>query len=340
MKTKAIFFGDPGQITFVYSEATVKKLKERFDFLGDGKTYVKKELPACPETKEAEFLFSTWGMASFTEEELASLLPSLRAVFYGAGSVQAFAREFLHRGIAVVSAWAANGVPVAEYTFSAVMLAATGFFGRVHIPGTGNAGSDGWTNRYPGVSWPGNYETKIGIIGAGMIGKMVIERLKTLSRAEILVYDRFLSEEKAEQLGVRKCDLPTLFEESDVISNHLANNPQTVGMLTGELFARMKPTATFINTGRGAQVDEAGLIRALTEVPTRCAVLDVTWPEPPELGSPFYALKNVFLTPHIAGSLGNEVHRMGEYMLEEAVAFDEGRELRYGVTEKMLETMA
>ena len=65
---------------------------------------------------DTEFIFSTWGMPKFTEDEIKKYLPSLRAVFYGAGSVQSFARPFLNCGVKVFSAWAANAVPVAEYT--------------------------------------------------------------------------------------------------------------------------------------------------------------------------------------------------------------------------------
>jgi phosphoglycerate dehydrogenase-like enzyme len=85
---------------------------------------------------------------------------------------------------------------------------------------------------------------------------------------------------------------------------------------------------------------EADMIQALLDVPTRAAVLDVTFPEPPEADSPLYTVPNVFLTPHIAGSLGNEVHRMAEYMYEEYKAFDAGQPTRYGVTIPMLATMA
>ena len=102
----------------------------------------------------------------------------------------------------------------------------------------------------------------------------------------------------------------------------------------------MKPHAVFINTGRGAQVVEDDMIAALYDVPTRAAVLDVTWPEPPNADSPLYTMPNVFLTPHIAGSLGNEVHRMAEYMYEEYCSFDAGEPTRYSVSLKMLETMA
>ena len=74
--------------------------------------------------------------------------------------------------------------------------------------------------------------------------------------------------------------------------------------------------------------------------PSRIALLDVTRTEPPEQGSELYALPNIFLTPHIAGSIGCEVQRMGEYMLEEFEKIIGGKETKYGVTLKMLETMA
>lgn len=85
---------------------------------------------------------------------------------------------------------------------------------------------------------------------------------------------------------------------------------------------------------------EAELIRVLTRRPDLTAILDVTDPEPPVPESPFYTLENCILTPHIAGSLGNEVHRMAEYMLEEYECFTQGRPCRYEVTLPMLETMA
>ena len=188
-------------------------------------------------------------------------------------------------------------------------------------------------------SCPGSFGCKIGLIGVGMIGSMVAERLKDY-RYEVLAFDPFCSEEKAARLGVKLCTLETIFSECQVISNHLANNRQTVGMLNGALFDLMKDNATFINTGRGAQVVEADLIRVMTEKPNATAILDVTFPEPPHEDSPFWDLENVFLTPHIAGSQSDECHRMAEYMFEEYLALTEGRETRYSVSEAMLATMA
>ena len=280
-------------------------------------------------------IFSTWGMPALDEDSIARLFPRLEAVFYAAGSVQSFARPFLGRGIRVFSAWGANAVPVAEYTLAQILLANKGFFSASRLYKTGGLAAV----RMQTVTYPGNYGCRVGLLGAGMIGKLVIGLLRQ-HNLKVLVFDPFLSEEQAASLGVQKTDLPTLFESCQTISNHLANNPQTVGILGYDLFARMKPGAVFLNTGRGAQVVEDDLCRLLQERPDVTAVLDVTWPEPPLEGHPFYALPNVVLTPHIAGSIGDEVQRMSLYMLEEYRRFAAGEPGRYEITPDMLATMA
>lgn len=299
----------------------------------DETVYCKADLLANPaQFADTEYIFSTWGMPAFTEEEIRACLPSLKAVFYGAGTVQKFARPFIHCGVKVFSAWAANAVPVAEYTVSQIILANKGFFQTMR-----------YTDKPEGkkilANFLGNYGAKVGIIGAGMIGKLVIRMLKAYS-LEVLVFDPFLPNETAQELGVEKTSLERIFKECTVVSNHLANNEQTQGMLCGAHFNSMLPYATFINTGRGAQVVEADLIATLKARPDLMALLDVTFPEPPEADSPLYTLPNCILTPHIAGSNGREVRRMGVYMEEEYQRLIHGEPCRYEVTLKMLETMA
>ena len=80
--------------------------------------------------------------------------------------------------------------------------------------------------------------------------------------------------------------------------------------------------------------------RQLHERPDLTAILDVTMPEPPEAGSLLYTMENVFLTPHIAGSFGDEIARMGEYVVEECTRFMQHEPCRYEITEQMLKTMA
>ena len=336
MKQKAIFMGTEEAIANAYNNETKALLAQSLEILPDYYTEdVLRDGRPHPELADVAYAFSTWGVAALTEEEIAFLLPSLRAVFYAAGTVQYFARPFMKRGVKIFSAWGANGVPVAEVTVAEIILANKGLFQTMH-----KGGGRDWPEHDRAKPHPGNYNTNVGVIGAGMIGKMVIERLRQY-QLNILVFDPFLSAERASALGAEKVDdLPELFARCHVISNHLANNPQTVHMIDKRCFDRMEDNAVFINTGRGRQVVEADLIAALQEKPGRAAVLDVSWPEPPVPGSPLYAMDNVILTPHAAGSIGNEIQRMGEYMAAEYAALAAGRPTKYEVTEEMLKTMA
>lgn len=331
---KAIFIGTPKGISDAYSEKTKAILNESLLFLPD--FYTAETLRGDhPELKDVSYIFSTWGMAALTEEEIARLFPSLRAVFYAAGTVQAFARPFMKRGVKIFSAWGANAVPVAEYTVAQIILANKGFFRNIH-----KGGSPVWKEHDLARPIAGNFGTAVGIIGAGMIGTLVIKMLKNYNLT-VRVFDPFMSYERAAELGVEKIEsLPDLFASCHVITNHLANNPATVGMIDKKCFDGMDDNGVFLNTGRGAQVVEADLIAALKEKPERAAVLDVTWPEPPAAGSELYTMENVILSPHIAGSLGSEIQRMGEYMLGEYLKLTGGEATAYEVTEKMLETMA
>ena len=286
------------------------------------------------EMKGVEIIFSTWGMLRLTIDEIKTYLPKLKAVFYAAGTVQYFARPFIECGVKVFSAWAANSVPVAEIAASEIILANKGFFRR-----RVRARSE-WKTEDPDMLYHGNFKTKVGLLGAGMIGKGVIRNLAHTD-LDIYVFDPFLPDVVALSLGVTKKPLEWIFENCRVVSNHLANNEQTRGMITKALFDKMGRGAVFINTGRGAQVVEADMIAALKEDPTKTAILDVTDPvEPPEELSELYKLDNVYMTPHVAGSTGYECFRLGEYMFGEFSAYASGEPTKYEVTAKMLETMA
>ncbi|TVY11370.1 hydroxyacid dehydrogenase [Paenibacillus cremeus] len=333
-KMQAMFIGRAETIQSVYRPGVRDELHQLADFYP---IVISRENLAehGSALKSMEVAFSTWGMPALEEDEIRHYLPNLKALFYAAGSVQSFARPFLHCGVTVVSAWAANAVPVAEYTAAQIVLANKGFFQSAQLYKHQNRQeAAGYANAFPG-----NYNAKVGIIGAGMIGRKVIELLKPYE-LEILVFDPFLSDEVAARLNVTKVGLTDLFSQCQTISNHLANLPETVGILNKEQFDRMLPYATFINTGRGKQVVEPDLISALRDVPTRTAILDVTFPEPVHRESELLKLDNVILTPHIAGSNGTEVERMAKYAMEEFRRYVQEEAMQYQVSLKMLETMA
>ena len=318
----------------VYSEKLLKTLKN-IASLDDGIYDKEKIMKNLSGFSDVQYIFSTWGMESFSEEEIKSIFPSLKAIFYSAGTVQGFARPFLNCGVKVFSAWAANAVPVAEYSVSLIILANKGFFACSELKSHGEEKKSFEVSK----NYFGNYNANVGLIGIGMIGKLVAKMLKNYD-LNVFAYDPFLPVKAAEDLGITMCSLEEIFEKCHVISNHLANNEQTKHMLNYHLFSKMLPYSAFINTGRGAQVNEDDLVRILTERPDITAILDVTDPEPPLAGHEFYKLKNCFLTPHIAGSSGKEVERMAEYMIEEFRKFIKGEPTNYEVSIKMLDTMA
>ena len=327
MKPKAVFLVDspwagPTSFFEIYNDVAMGRLRALFD--------IEPVITPIEAAAEAEYVFSTWGMHSLGEEQIRASLPRVKAVFYAAGTVQYFARPFLKRGVKIFSAWAANAVSVAEFTVAQILLANRGYF---HDIRRAQRPSEK-------IERPGSYHSKVGILGAGMIGRRVIETLEATTDLDILVYDPFVRPEYLAAHRAQGADLGRIFRECSVITNHVANLPATVGMLDYTLFSQMGPHATFINTGRGAQVVEADLIRALKEAPGRTALLDVTDPEPPLPESELRTLPNVFLSPHIAGTLASEYLRMALCVIEEAEALLAGRPTRYEVTEKMLETMA
>lgn len=140
----------------------------------------------------------------------------------------------------------------------------------------------------------------LGLVAFGNIAKLVAKKAKGFDM-KVLAWDPFVPAEVFKQHGVEQvADLKDLFARSDFVSAHLPYNPQTKGVLDYELFSAMKPTAYFINTGRGQTQVDADLIRALNEGKLAGAGLDVMDVEPLPTDSPLTKMDNVILTPHSA----------------------------------------
>ena len=275
----------------------------------------------------AEVIFSGWGCPVFTEDLLRHT-PSLRVVFYGAGSIKYFVTDpFWERNIQVTSAYAANAVPVVEYCLGHILLGLKTTWQQALLCRQ--------KHTFERLPVAGAYGSTVGLVSLGMIGRMLVERLKTFD-VRILAYDPLLDE----YLGVTLCSLEEIFMQSDVVSVHTPWLKETEGLITGAHLEMMKPYSTFINSSRGAIVREAEMIDVLRQRADLTAVLDVTRPEPPLADSTLYTLPNVILTPHIAGSVGSECQRMGQYMVEELRRYLAGQPLKYALSRHQVEKMA
>jgi len=279
---------------------------------------------------DAEYIFSTWGIPDIDVKKY----PNLKAVFYGAGSVQTFARNILSGGVKLFSAWRVNAVSVAEFTFAQIILSLKGAVRESVLCAEDRKGAQSFFQNMPGA-----YRTKVGLLGLGAIGTLVSRLLKHTD-IDVYAYDPFASEEKAAELGVTLADMDEIFKTCHVVSNHIANLPETVGIIKRHHLMNMLPYSTFINTGRGAQLSEEDLKEALLADPTRTALLDVITNEADFDACVLKNLPNCFFTPHVAGASGNEVERMGQKMVDDLVRFLDGEKIEDEVTESMLKSMA
>jgi phosphoglycerate dehydrogenase-like enzyme len=288
-----------------------------------------------PELARVEVLVTSWGCAP-VGADVVDRMPKLRLIAHLAGSVKGFLDDVVwRRGILVTNAVAANAVPVAEYTLAAVLFANKRVVQLQRVYAEVRENRAPWTREAPDT---GNYRKTVGIVGASQVGRLVIRHLRHFD-FEVLLYDPYVPPLAARDMRVTKVTLSELLARSDVVSLHAPLLPETRHMLGARELALMKDGATLINTARGALIDPVALESELCRG-RLFAVLDTTEPEvlPPD--SPLYHLPNVFLTPHIAGSLGRETERLTDYIVAEVERFARGISLKYLVRREQLPRLA
>ena len=179
----------------------------------------------------------------------------------------------------------------------------------------------------------------IGVVGFSRIGRRVVSLLQQLDSATVLVADPYADPYEVAAAGARLVPLDELLPRVDVLSIHAPALPSTRHMIGAEQLARLRRNATVINTARGSLIDTAALERECAAGRLH-AILDVTDPEPLPADSVLYDLPNVMLTPHVAGSLGSEIHRMTDAALDELERFVRGEALQSAVSSETLRVSA
>ncbi len=182
--------------------------------------------------------------------------------------------------------------------------------GLIRKTGAQDSAIKAWAKAPDGPAWPRSteltpthhiYGETLGLVAFGNIAR-VVARMAQGFEMRVIAYDPFVSQSVADDYGVTMVDLETLFRESDFVSAHMPLNEQTRHLIGEAQFRLMKPSALFVNTGRGPVVDEQALIKALQEGWIAGAGLDVLEKEPPSPDNPLLHMSNVILTPHIASA--------------------------------------
>jgi len=288
---------------------------------------------AVAETvKGADVAITSWGSALMTPEIL-NAAPSLKLVLHAAGSVKPIVTdEMWDRGIRVTSSTKPLGIGVAECALGFAISASKNFY---------NVNEDihngGWDERRGECREL--YELNVGVISAGFVGRHFIKLMNNFG-VNILLYDPYITEEGAAALGAKKVELSTLLSESDILSIHAPSIPETNHMINADTLKLMKKDAILINTARGSIVDENALYEHMKAGNLRYACIDVYDPEPPLADNPLRTLKNVIMTPHLAGLANNGKLRIGAHVTEELERYLGGDRLECEVTREMLSKMA
>lgn len=267
---------------------------------------------------DADIIITGWGCPTIDAAALAAA-PRLRAVFHAAGSVKShLTSDVWARGIVVSSSADAGADPVVDFTLAMISLAAKRAIplAREYATGaprdvSGTLGLDG---------------RRIGVLGASRIGRGVISRL-VAGGHQVAVSDPYLTAASTDALGAELVGVDELCRGSDILTLHAPQLPETRHLIDARRLALLRPGATLINTARGALVDTDALTEACAAGRID-ALLDVTDPEPLPPGHPLLRLPNVLVTPHLAGPVGSEVRRLGEYALAEIERFHRGEALR------------
>jgi len=172
----------------------------------------------------------------------------------------------------------------------------------------------------------------LGIVGMGRIGFALARRCRGGWNMRVLYHDTRPNARAEQQLDARRVDFDTLLAESDFVSVHTDLNATTRGMFDAAAFAKMKPSAVFINTARGPIHNGADLYQALREGAIFAAGLDVTDPEPIATDDPLLELPNCIIVPHVGSATVSSRNGMAEIAADNLLAGLRGQPLPHGVS--------
>ncbi len=223
------------------------------------------------------------------------------------------------QGVVVMNTPFGNAITTAEHTMGMMLALAR------HIPQANQStqASKWEKSRFMGIELTGKL---LGLIGAGNIGSIVAQKAIGYG-LKVQAYDPFLTEERADKLGVRKVDLDELLKTSDIISLHVPKTPDTTKIIDATALNKMKKGSMVINCARGGLIDEAALFVALQSGHLRGAALDVYEVEPAK-DNPLFKLDNIICTPHLGASTTEAqekvavqiAEQISDYVLNDAIS--------------------
>lgn len=283
-------------VTRIIPEAGLSLLRERAEV-----RLWEEELPPTPE-QLAELLRGAQGALTLLTDvingEVLDREPQLKVISnFAVGYDNVNVDDATARGVAVCNTPGVLTETTADHAFALLMAAARRIVESVEYVRAGK-----WVTWGPTLLLGRDiYNTTLGIVGFGRIGREVARRGRGFNM-RILAYDTYQDEEAAAELGVEYRPLDDLLRESDFVSLHTTLTPETTHLIGAREFGLMKPEAILVNASRGPVVDTDALVTALREGQIWAAALDVTDPEPLPADHPLVSMPNAIVVPHTASA--------------------------------------
>lgn len=286
-----------------------RSLPSEHEHLLDGVALVAGSAAATPDTPLVALPGSHAIVASSRiayDGALMDQVPTLRVISRtGIGVDNISIPDATERGIAVCNAPKAPTISTAEHAVT-LLLAVSKQLKRI-TRSLRAAETRDYMTSHTGLEL---YDRCLGLVGIGQIGSHVAKVAAALGM-KIIAFDPFVSEERAQKLGVELVStLEALLERADVVSLHAPLSDETRDLMSAERLARMKRGAILINTARGGLIDEEALLEALQSGHLQGAGLDVFQVEPPAPDHPLLQRDDVIATPHIASGTGAAKQRL------------------------------
>lgn len=313
-------------------EHVKEKLEKQFEvtYNETGKNLSKAELKEALQGQHA--VMTGWGNCMLDSEVLEGN-DSLKLIVHTGGSIGNLVDSYAYdHGITVFSGNIMYAESVAEGVVAYMMLGQRRLFDYISDVRNG-----GW--RTEADCWEGLLDKTVGIVGLGTISTILLSYLK-MFRVRVKLYTHYPpSEEFLKENNATLASLEEVFSTCDIVSVHSALNAENRGLIQKEHFDLLKDNALFINTSRGAVIDEEALIDCLKNRNIR-AVLDVYNREPLALDSELRSLKNVYCIPHMAGPTQDRREMITSALIEEAAKFFAGeKQSAFEITKEFAKRM-
>ena len=303
-----------------------EKIKKYLEKIGEVTYNLSSSPLGGDELKEAlrgkDAVITGWGQPLIT----ADIAGDIKLIVHTGGTVGGIVDiSVFEKGIRVVSGNNYYAQSVAEGTLSYMLYALRKmeYYGKIMKDGewTWEAKSEGLIGQ------------SVGIVSYGAISSRLIPLLRAFTD-NIKVYSTHEDEKIAQREGFTYASLEEIFATCKVVSVHTAKTPETFHMINKKHFDLLMDGAIFINTSRGAVIDEKALIEALKENRFK-ALLDVYETEPPEKDNELLKLSNVMLFPHMAGPTYDMRERITKYLIDDIVRFGKGEAVLNEITKEI-----